>query len=160
MANEPISRRSALRTGGLAALTASLLGSLTPSRVGAAPAPTPPACKSCTSALDEGLAEWFAEWSAERLEVGRKRDALARQVHGAPEHETAFWSLCRDACDLHGDEYSLDEAFTFELLCYHLPALAPTLRAIRDHINEELYEPAMRGELDRIVGCCQDRRLF
>lgn len=128
----PLSRRSAIRTGGLAALAAGLLGA---ARAEASPVtPASPLIVGTTTNVDdlvEEVREYIeasnAAWSAQESLKGDLVEMLG------PKQQEAFdaFERARDEADWTTQEMYLAE------LARHLPGLAPALWGLWRHILDD-----------------------
>ena len=152
-----VTRRKALQHGTLF-LGAGLLGSAG-TTTSAVSAETPPLSAPISLAFqpdDGAFAEYLAEWHAEYLAILEQSADLDRQARAHPAWDRGLAQLNGKECDAHGDSHMHVHALAFELLCRHLPGLAPALRVVWRHVHEDALTEAIRGELDEVTACCRD----
>jgi len=156
MQNTNVTRRNAIRTGGLAALVAGLMGTAgTAPTSAAAEAPAPDLvavlCAEPTPVADAEFSEWVAVWTEEHADVKHKYDAAHDALAAFVPADRRF-ELVGKLSDLAGDLAALSVSRDRELLFRHLPGLAPMLRLVWEH--------AAMTRLGDELGCggghCQD----
>jgi len=153
MLDTTVPRRAALRTGGLAAVMAGLLG--TPTTVAAEPAPTidlvSVLCAEETPQADTQFVEWLTEWRAESALASRQHAAIVAQIEAYVPAERRF-ELVGKLSDISSDRAVLESSLHRELAFRHLPGLAPVLRLVWMH--------ALTTKLDELDACgygfCKD----
>ena len=140
MNDQTVTRRAALRTGGLAAIAASLLGTTTTAPSVAAQTPPPLPWLGSISAPD--LANMTAE--SQRLhdlcretliEAARLNQQLSATL--TPEQD----ALSDVAL---GEHYGATLNWYMSELRRHLPGIAPALLAVWEHVREELTAGSRR----------------
>lgn len=124
-------RRTALRSGGLAAIAAGLMGG---NAVAASHANQPHALAPLVNYGDLA-AESRRLNDAVRVahEALLEADARLRAEIG---HDAA-WKASQRTDDAYAHEIELFHDFMFAELCRHLPGVAPALRVIRMHVFEQ-----------------------
>jgi hypothetical protein len=129
----PITRRSALRTGGLAALAAGLLGSAGTGTAAAQPASAAPLVVGTTTNIDDLVAESLAHLArsnAACTAVDDVEEALKATL--SPEQLALFTDYEHAA---HHSEWAAEQMYVAEL-ARHLPGLAPMVWAMWHHVIE------------------------
>jgi hypothetical protein len=127
----PVTRRSAIRTGGLAALAAGLLGT-TPAEASALPPASPLIVGTTTSMVDlvDEVRGYIADdnvtYEAEEAAEGALRETLG------PEQHALFETYGQARTDR---EYITEQMYIAEL-GRHLSGLAPALWAIWSHMTD------------------------
>lgn len=138
----PVSRRSALRTGGLAAIAASLLGTTTAPVAAQTPALAPLPWLGSVAA--PGLADLTAE--CERLhdrcrETLHEAARLDRELDATLTPEQRDQSIAAD--NALGEHHSATIDWYIAEIGRHLPGIAPAIFAIWEHVREELGSPGV-----------------
>ena len=131
MSDTTISRRYAIRTGGLAAILAGLTGTVTTAPAVAAPRSDLVAalCAEPTPDADARFAEWVDQWQAERATVSAEQRAILDQIKAYVPADRQ-WELVGKLSDLSGDLTTMETSLYRELMFRHLPGLEPMLRLI------------------------------
>lgn len=146
MTAEPISRRSAIRTSGLAAIAAGLLSSAGTVK----PAAAQPAPLTVTISLADGTppvdAAWYAEWRKARDEASNAVTAAAIAIIDRLGDDGA--QLVNTYEDAVTQVFTMESDLAIEKMAVHLPGLAGALRLLHQHIYEA-------GAYERVMGCCR-----
>lgn len=126
----PVTRRRLIRTGGLAAIAAGLLGTTAPAAAAPLQIPTTLTTVVHTDDLAKECQRLYAEMRAAQSAEGD----LGRPIQDAVGYDVM--SEYTTASVVH---WVTREELLFAELARHLPGLAPTIRMLQSHIDSVAY---------------------
>src|SRR3954452_4056149 len=141
-----VTRRSALRTGLMASIAAGLAGTVPAATVAAQAAPTVDLARGSD---DAALAAWLAAWEREDRRLAAEHEAafqaILRTLEAHVGHDAA-WKLTDRLDTVVGLVWMLESRKTVEVVCAHLPGVAPAIRLALEHAEDTNPSDP--------VGCC------